>query len=698
MAEPHAHGSAPHDRHRRRARRTAPSYSSLPLRLHGDAGQRPDTTRSRCGRDGIPVYGQNATLRNIAGLGIYTPAWMRANYPGLPAVGRFDSETFEPDKWSPVYDVAPFANRLPDDTFWAARQVMAFSDEDIRAIVSVAQYSDPNAERWIADCLIDRRDRIGRTYFAKVLPLDGIAVRGGELIFTDLAVQHGYAQRRDSYQVDWWTYDNQAGKPLTRIGSINQGPQIPAEAANAPVGSYVLARITAEGVDPGMAVSVYLRNEPDGLRVVGIDREWPGSHAGRSAHRHPAGPKPVRGARPRTAESVRRVHSRVERQTRREPVSRGALSRAQSVRADDVRRDYARAHPFAADRPGRTPARSSPRPGRRLSSRIAGQQAGRGGDQQFRLYVTLRPDARDVLDQSREFERSRENTVYHAGYPHSYRSGAGMPSIQFSLAEDGSDRRHRRRLSRQQGSAVAVQRPSHVIELGRPRGRQRAAARPPLERLRQLVVGCVRHGEVRGSSGGTGRAVRRRPQDRPRPCRPTDPLNASIPDVADAVQEFLTDWVIRRNYQEAARVSARRTSCACVADSMDMDPKASPERLRQAEPPVAGEDRNQWGRPRNLTQAMNPVIPWSPAVRIVEARVRAGLHDRRGADGARRSVRMRRDAAQDVHAVDRAAVRHVLRRRCCRSSVEGRPGGTIVFVWRRVNGEWRLVAYRAVDE
>jgi len=28
---------------------------------------------------------------------------------------------------------------------------------------------------------------------------------------------------------------------------------------------------------------------------------------------------------------------------------------------------------------------------------------------------------------------------------------------------------------------------------------------------------------------------------------------------------------------------------------------------------------------------------------------------------------------------------------------DGRPGGTIVFVWRRVNGEWRLVAYRAVE-
>ena len=37
------------------------------------------------GRD--PIYGQNTALRNIAGLGFYTPAWMRAKYPGLPAVG-----------------------------------------------------------------------------------------------------------------------------------------------------------------------------------------------------------------------------------------------------------------------------------------------------------------------------------------------------------------------------------------------------------------------------------------------------------------------------------------------------------------------------------------------------------------------------------------------------------------------------------
>ena len=163
--------------------------------------------------------------------------------PGLTAVGGFDSKTFEPDKWTTLFDVAPFANRLPDDAFWAARQVVAFTDEDIRAMVKVAQYSDPEAERWIADCLIDRRDRIGRAYFSKVLPLDDIAVRGGELTFVDLAVQRQYVAPR-RYRVEWLTFDNKAGKPSGALESTGLGPQIPAAAANVPVGSYVMAHIT----------------------------------------------------------------------------------------------------------------------------------------------------------------------------------------------------------------------------------------------------------------------------------------------------------------------------------------------------------------------------------------------------------------------------------------------------------------------
>ena len=54
---------------------------------------------------------------------------------------------------------------------------MAFTDEEIRAIVQTGQYSQP-AEDWITATLIERRNRIGRTYLraraaARPLPRDG---------------------------------------------------------------------------------------------------------------------------------------------------------------------------------------------------------------------------------------------------------------------------------------------------------------------------------------------------------------------------------------------------------------------------------------------------------------------------------------------------------------------------------------------
>ena len=202
-----------------------------------------------------PIYARDSTIQNIAGLGLYTPAWMRASYPDLPAVGRFESETFDPDTWTPLYDLAPFANRLPDDTFWAARLVMAFTDDDIRAIVRTAEYSDQNAERWIADCLIERRNRIGRAYFDKVLPLVGFAVRNDTLVFEDLADRPWVRRSHARTASEWSMFDNAAGKPSKRIGAGGESTLVSPEAMNAPDGGYVLARDHRGAWRPGLAVN-----------------------------------------------------------------------------------------------------------------------------------------------------------------------------------------------------------------------------------------------------------------------------------------------------------------------------------------------------------------------------------------------------------------------------------------------------------
>ncbi len=65
-----------------------------------------------------------------------------------------------------------------------------------------------------------------------------------------------------------------------------------------------------------------------------------------------------------------------------------------------------------------------------------GRIAGAAGDQQFRMYVRLTPDASQTLARSREFKRVGDNTVFHKGYPISYRQQGGAPSIQVSIALD----------------------------------------------------------------------------------------------------------------------------------------------------------------------------------------------------------------------------------------------------------------------
>lgn len=67
---------------------------------------------------------------------------------------------------------------------------------------------------------------------------------------------------------------------------------------------------------------------------------------------------------------------------------------------------------------------------------VHGKLKGARGDHQFRMYVVLKPDARDILERCQEFERKKDNTVYHKGYPLNYRGSGGTPSIQISIARE----------------------------------------------------------------------------------------------------------------------------------------------------------------------------------------------------------------------------------------------------------------------
>jgi hypothetical protein len=226
------------------------------------------------------LFSWKSSAREFFTLGLYVPHWAKARYPKLPSVGRFEYERFDPETWTPEYSNPAFSNMLPDDAFWAARQVMAFTDEHIGAMVKTGELSDTRAAEWVTKCLIERRNKIGRVFLSKVLPLDRFAVQDGTLSFVDLTptpeplatsqraksapATSGQGRPSRQYQVQWAEFNNSTGAHTPIRG---EGLTIPGTSA-----AYIVATISAE--DPKKSVHVYLRQHSGGWKVAGIDRTW----------------------------------------------------------------------------------------------------------------------------------------------------------------------------------------------------------------------------------------------------------------------------------------------------------------------------------------------------------------------------------------------------------------------------------------
>jgi hypothetical protein len=210
----------------------------------GSGSQRANSPRS-----GAYFFSWKGAARQLFTLGLAPTYWQRAHYRDDPAIGLWEADAFDPERWVPEYRNPAFLNRLPDDEFWGAKQVMAFTDEDIRAIVATGEISDKDSEAFLVECLIKRRDKIGKAYYAKVLPFDRFRVQNGTMAWDDLS------KAVNDARVTWFSFNNQTGERTP--------------AAAMPANGYSAAEISAAS-RPGQTIVVYLQ----GQKIVGIDRNW----------------------------------------------------------------------------------------------------------------------------------------------------------------------------------------------------------------------------------------------------------------------------------------------------------------------------------------------------------------------------------------------------------------------------------------
>ncbi|MGH9628116.1 MAG: hypothetical protein ACRD7E_07220, partial [Bryobacteraceae bacterium] len=224
---------------------------------------------ARFGNEYVIPSGHDA-LKDIFTFGFRSPAWQRASYPRQKAIGRFEANVFDPESWKANYPNPAHLSRQPDDDYWAAKQVMAFTDDDIRAIVETGRYSDPQVVDYIARTLSRRRDKIGRTYFSKVFALDNFRVVDGTLQFDDLEVKHNFIGSR-KYDVRWSSFDNASNNRAPLKGEVSF--RVPGKATGSAAGEYYCALITEAG-RPSKRIVVYVRKNGSGTDVVGIDRTF----------------------------------------------------------------------------------------------------------------------------------------------------------------------------------------------------------------------------------------------------------------------------------------------------------------------------------------------------------------------------------------------------------------------------------------
>lgn len=214
----------------------------------------------------------NPMFKALGTFGFWERDWHHVDFPNYNSIGRFESKRFIPELWKPDYPFPPGDKMDAEDSLWATRTVMRFSNEMIRAMVKVGKWEEPGAEDYLVQTLIERRDKIVHHYLSTINPLDQFEIVDSNLRFVNLGLEAGLSSDC-GYYYEWFSFNNEtrSSSPLAFRGTSHE-PSISVPDAKT---DFLMVKISSAcaGQPPEWKnpVVVYFRSGSP-IEIVGIER------------------------------------------------------------------------------------------------------------------------------------------------------------------------------------------------------------------------------------------------------------------------------------------------------------------------------------------------------------------------------------------------------------------------------------------
>ncbi len=210
-------------------------------------------------------------------LGVIERPWERKKRtPGMEMFGYFHWDEFDPDRWVNEYPNPAFGRATEHDNAWMARILSRFDRADIKAIVELGKFSNPEATEFMTEVLEQRLRKILTRYLLKLSPIADPTVDGKETVCaTDLA------RRRLVRPEQEFTYEaemsSDRGKSSLRVETKAEGGlcvTLPHVASDAAPG-YVVVSIKNGASKGKVELHLYDQGPNTGYKVVGLVRPDP---------------------------------------------------------------------------------------------------------------------------------------------------------------------------------------------------------------------------------------------------------------------------------------------------------------------------------------------------------------------------------------------------------------------------------------